>query len=91
MSCCRDAPAPLGFIARLDPSHALAERALRYRSNAAPVKFDLNESKRDLEEVFWRLFARPRGGEDALGWITEYEELTNELAVREDLAGEEAA
>jgi hypothetical protein len=58
----------------------------RYRDDAEPVSLDLGEHQRELEELFRRLFARPRGDED-LGWIAEYEE----AGLREYLDGEEAA
>jgi hypothetical protein len=77
----------VGRFHKLDPRSTY----LRYRNNAKPVTFDLNESQRDLEEVFKRLFARPRGTDDPVGWITEYEELTHELCVREHLDGEAGA
>lgn len=62
----------------------------RYRDDALPDVLDLEEVQRGLENVFMSLFARPRRKDD-LGWITEYEELTHELGVREHLDGEEAA
>lgn len=72
---------------RLDCSGTWA----RYRDDAAPVLLDLDESQRELEDVFRRLFARPRDVDAPLGWITEYEELSHELGVREYLEGEDAA
>jgi len=63
----------------------------RYRDDASPVLLDLGGLQRDLDDVFKRLFARPRDVKTPFGWITEYEELTHELGVREYLDGEGAA
>ncbi|MEQ1728686.1 MAG: hypothetical protein ABL982_09915 [Vicinamibacterales bacterium] len=64
---------------------------VRYRDDAAPVLLDLGDLRRDLDEMFKRLFARPRDADAAFGWITEYEELTHDLGVREYLENEDAA
>jgi hypothetical protein len=77
----------VGRFHKLDPRGIY----LRYRDDAEPVSFDLGESQRDLEELFKRLFARPHSTEDPLGWITDYQELTHELGVREHLDGEAGA
>jgi hypothetical protein len=63
----------------------------RYRDDALPDALDLGESQSKLEDLFTRLFARPRDAEALFGWITEYEELTHELGVQEYLDSEEAA
>ena len=72
---------------RLDPSSTY----LRYRGDARPVSFDLDESQRELEDVFQRLFARPQDVEASLGRITAFEEQSHALAVREYVADEERA
>lgn len=64
---------------------------VRYREDAAPVLLDLGDLRRDLDELFKRLFARPRDTETPFGWITEYEELTHALGVWEYLDGEAEA
>jgi hypothetical protein len=68
---------------KLDPGGTY----LRYRDDARPVKFDLDESQRELRAMFKHYFSRDS---EALGWITSYEEEIQSLAVREYLEREGA-
>lgn len=81
----------VALLARLvERFHKLDPRGtyLRYQDSDKAVAFDLEESQRELEDTFQRLFARPRDAEAQYGWITEYEELSHELTLREYFAGE---
>lgn len=72
------------------PKYGPSTRA-RYREDTLPDVLDLSDAQRDLDDVFQRLFARPRDAEAPFGWIAEYEELTHDLGLREYLDGEAEA
>jgi hypothetical protein len=64
---------------------------VRYRDDALPAPLDLGELQCDLDDLFKRLFARPRDVDAPFGWITGYEDEMHARGVQEYLDGEEAA